>query len=245
MKRYLTVLSVLTVGCAEELNAVETEPLVSGCEQPRIVDEGAAQASWQGSLVDAMTGTPIEGVKVTVCEAGDHVCDETTAWDVALTDGDGVVDTTFPLDADGYDGWLRFERDGYVPTIFVANPPIVGDYTSSTPVLSTLAFDAFALLSDVAPDADLGHVASVVTDCDWNFTDGASLDTAPAGQAVVYTSDGFPDLDAVSTDASGAAVAFNVPVGEVAASVAREDGSSSSTAIVVRPGFLTQVVLTP
>jgi hypothetical protein len=155
--------------------------------------------------------SPVEGATITAFDASD------AQVGTATSAADGAYSISVPTGSAPVDGHVRGvgpKGGGYLDTLLFPPNPLYAD-TSSARVL-LLTSSTFGLLETFGVDQTdtKGFLAVLVLDCNGDPVQGATV-TAPDGATVIYTNGNLPDDQAQATDASGAALIFNVEPGSV------------------------------
>ncbi|MFO0749691.1 MAG: hypothetical protein U1F43_29080 [Myxococcota bacterium] len=197
-------------------------------------------------VTDPLTSAPVSDATVIACPPGDTLC--ATPLASATTDATGSATVTLAASLGAFDGFIQVSGAGLVPTRWLPNPiiprgqattvPLVGIATAQLPALS-------ALVGSI--DATQAQVLVRGLDCAATGVAEATLavDLHGSTTRVVYFAGGLPS-DATTTDASGMAGIFNVPVGGTAVLTASYDGAAyGSYSFRPEAGFLYQLTVVP
>jgi hypothetical protein len=176
------------------------------------------------------------GVTVEAFDNGDNSLGSTTsdATTAAYT-------LSVATGGDPVDGYLEGSTTatGYKQLTYVYPPQPLANDQASVPVLmvSNTTWAFLPLLSDGATQSNTnGLVGVLVVDCLGNPVSGASV-TVPGAQAIRYVAGtGIGDHTVTTTDASGIALAFDVPPGNVQVDATTTDHAFYEHTILVRGG---------
>ncbi len=191
--------------------------------------------------------TPISGVTVEAFDSGDNSLGSTTS--AATT---GAYALSLATGGDPLDGYLHGTKASYKETYVYPPQPLANDQ-ANVPVLliSTTNFGFIPIIAQAPQDASHGFVGLLVVDCLGNPVAGATVTVEGADPANVRYPQGtnIPTNSSGSTDASGIALVFDVPVATPPAPInvnASAAGHSfNQHAITVRAGVITTSVVAP
>jgi hypothetical protein len=157
--------------------------------------------------------------------------------------GLAVVHIPAPFPSPGYHtgGYLQVQEPSSVLSelIFWDFSPSAPSYSTPLVFFTPMQESYLELQLAGRVDEKLGAVIAWAFDCTTTFAPGVSFAVTdpPASPIFMYSQGGFLSPGATSTDGSGFAVAFNVPVGAVTmtATPATVGRPSSEVPLVVRP----------
>lgn len=116
-------------------------------------------------------------------------------------------------------GYFRTAKAGYVTSHLYPSGPVVADQMNvALPLIPPAWRDELAWYAGVELDPTRGIVSVIVTDCRGARVEGATVTFDPPVE-VVYWDPTFTDASADRTTINGHAWAFNVPAGDVRATV--------------------------
>lgn len=169
---------------------------------------GCAEATvvLSGTITDATSGDPLEGVEVCFDEPADIDCLQTDA------DGEGSAD--LPINSDLK---VRLTKTGYPEVLTHGNTEEVDLVGAQVGILSEEAADAALTLLGLTRDATKGHVLFVAAT---NVTlqskvAGVTADlTATTGTQFYATTAGLPDTGLDATTTAGAGAIVNIDPGD-------------------------------
>ena len=155
------------------------------------------------------------------------------------TDESGSV--TLMVEA-AFSGFVWFQSDSVVPTLYFFNPPIDHDQEIPPLSLSTPASRA-ALLGQLGADAARADVLVNAQDCLGKPASGVTFSVSPADPAAIgyYLVNGLPTNGAMATDATGYGGFLNLSMNAttVTATFAGTQQVIGSLGLVVRSGSST------
>jgi hypothetical protein len=204
---------------------------------------------------------------IEVCFISDANCESPLPVVASKVDGapSSVVQIRLPY---GFEAYLRLDAPGYVRTQYYFGGPLLGSEDGSIVVLGEpismhKSEDLASILEalDVESGADRGILMARTIDCAGALSDGVRLELLNTTgtpwamlNGVMFSA---PDLD-VTTDVSGVAGFFDVPIGGVVveASVRANCTSDSDcsvpawvtfgrTATLIRPNVISQLEVRP
>ena len=198
-----------------------------------------------GTIVDAATQDPIEGVEVCFDEPADIAC--------ITTDATGAASTELPMNVNIK---VRMTKAGY-PTVLthgnIEEADIIG---ARTALLSDTAADAALTILGETRDTSKGYVLfAATTDLTLQTkVEGATVtSTATTGTQFYASAMGIPDTSLTSTSAAGAGAIVNVDPGTYEITFAHTDkacvdgygwpvsGSDGTMELFVEAGVMTFV----
>ena len=151
--------------------------------------------------------------------------------DLFTADADALISTTWS-DAIGQYGfalstgnqpirtYARMRRAGHVTSYLYPSHAYWRDETNVfLPVLSPEWRDELAGHAGVELDPGKGIVGVIVSDCAGERVEGATVAFDPPAEAVAYWDPTFTDGSATTTSLNGHAWGFNIPAGEVHATI--------------------------
>lgn len=186
-------------------NAPDAAPPIPACNGGAVPDP----IYMNGEVANLIDNEVIGGALVTVrARQGDTKIDEMT------TDLTGAYAFTLATGAVPWQGYFRVQHAEHLDTLLyptqldrdIADVPL--------PLLNESNRSLGALLAGVQLDEDLGVVVAFFVDCDNQGVAGVSY-KMDNGIDFLYLGGDSVDPDATATDASGIALAFNVPLGSV------------------------------
>jgi hypothetical protein len=151
--------------------------------------------------------------------------------DLFTADTNALISTTwsddegrygFALDTDNQPvlSYARMRRAGHVTSYLYPSRAYWRDETNVfLPVLSPLWREMLAAFAGVELDAAKGIVGVIVTDCSGERVEGATVTFDPPAETVAYWDPTFTDGSSTTTSLNGHAWGFNVPAGEVHATI--------------------------
>jgi hypothetical protein len=231
-------------------------PLAAGLECVGKVEWAAPTVqkySYTYALLDVMTNAAIPSVVVKICAMADEACATPTAQ--GTTDADGKVTVDLPAGAQGLDGYVQFEKEGYPVTLgfysFVDNAAIYGTNDLSR-VYFLVTNQTIGLLTGmvgISQVAERGMAIFSGLNCT-NETQAGLVVTAANADAqtkAVYLKNGMPDATLTSTTVTSTGAIANIPVGKT--SIVTTDAASGKTVgkldVLVRAGAVTGLIAGP
>jgi hypothetical protein len=191
---------------------------------------------------DTLSGSTIvgvAGVSVKVLKPDGTMLTSTT------TAADGSYSFSLPSAGRPVDMYLRASLSGDRDTTLFPATPLYGSSDGGVLIMIKQSdFDLLATFSGTSQDAAKGAIGVVVVDCDGKVLPGAKVTTSPAGD-VVYVKGMAPDTTATMTDASGVALVFNVPAGNVTISAAVGGMTLRSHTVNALAGVTTTTAIRP
>jgi hypothetical protein len=177
------------------------EPLPTTAANP-ITVSGQAQAG-------AFSPTALTSALVTAFATG-------TAESLAVdtTDAGGLYSLTVATGGVPLNGYVRFQKGGYITTYGYPAVPLVASAIQNVLVPTATEIDVLELATDVTQPAGKGFIGVVVVDCAGDPIQGATVSTNGGG-TVRYNAGTTPSSTATSTAADGVAYVFNVTPGDV------------------------------
>lgn len=170
---------------------------------------GTAQSASAGGL------SPAAGVTVKAFAVGTQAPLATTS-----TSGTGAYSLSVPTGGAALDGYLLGTKQGFRDSYVYPPAKIFQDLPDATVLmLMPSTFDLLLTIAGATQTAGHGAIGIAVVDCNGDPVPGATVTAQAVGGGPVgtirYTSGQLPTPSATSTDASGLAFVFDVPVGEV------------------------------
>jgi len=216
-------------GCveAEGEGEVETESTTSSdlpeaatrfdfsCHGAPLPERAAEQVTLRGFTNDSYSGGALPGVAVDLfAKDGDVILDKTAS------DAGGSLAFELATGSEPLDHYARMTRDGHVTSYVYPSRPLVADAKDVFfPVLSPAWRSELASYAGVDVDPTRGIVAVIVTDCAGERVEGATVTFDPPAEAIAYWDPTFTDASATETTVNGHAWGFNVPAGDVHATI--------------------------
>jgi len=113
--------------------------------------------------------------------------------------------------------YVRTTESGYWSTYLYPPTPVFENQTGVQVVMTTnTQAGLLQNLTGVTIDPEKGWVSVLVLDCNGDPVEGATVTSSPAaGDTAYQDAGGVPSTSASATSASGVALLFNVPVGDV------------------------------
>jgi hypothetical protein len=222
------LLSVLLVGCAVEADdrvgqvETSTSPGSAGgvtdfdfsCRDQPLPARASDALSLSGFTNDSYSGGPLSDVAVDLLE--------TSGAKISTTWSDDSGRLAFALSTDNRPiySYARMSRPGHVTSYLYPSGPLTEDQVNVFfPVLPPTWRAELAGYAGVELDATRGIVGVIVTDCAGERVDGATVTFDPPAEAIAYWDPTFTDASGTVTSINGHAWGFNVPAGEVHATV--------------------------
>ena len=164
---------------------------------------------------DSYTGGLLPGVAVELRAVdGDHILA------AAASDATGVATLAVATGYHPVPTYGRMIHAGHVDSYLYPSGPLWRDERNMfLPVLSPAWRDELAGYAGVDLDPGRGIVEVIVTDCAGERVEGATVAFDPPADAVAYWDPTFTDASATQTTINGHAWGFNVPAGEVHATI--------------------------
>lgn len=193
---------------------------------------------------------PLEGLTVRVCQMADRDCANPVTE--GTSDANGEVTVQLPMGTTGFVGYGEITGGDILPTIGMANVPIVTERLEPVQIVLVKESELRMLVTVLGGtfDETRGHLSVYAWDCAQKLAPGASIqvDSPATDTGVFYFDDeGMPVKDATSTASFGLAGSYNVPVGDVtlSATVTATGAPMGKAATFTRAGWLTSVVFLP
>jgi hypothetical protein len=194
---------------------------------------------------DAVTGTPITAVTVSICRKQDFDCTNPIAAGLKPADSG---DLAFQVDA-GFDGFLSMNMVGALPGLFFFYPPVNDDRVlAGVPLLSKDILDQIGILAGKPYLPEKGVALLAAMDCRNQFAEGVHISSTDADQdtTAFYVIQKIPNSSATFTDSSGQGGLFNLRPGSVAIQGTLKDGRKVGTVtVVVKAGGITYTSMVP
>lgn len=196
-------------------------------------------------VLDYLTRAPLDDVKIMVCPEGEETC-------VAPAKG-----TSFEADtgrmvvkglAQGFQGRLTLEAEGYLPVDFESLRPIYDTAWEIGPVLmlTPALLEQLKKYQKVNIDTTKGAIATRVFDCDGLPAAGMTVSvTDSAGKVLYLSSDVLPTPGADLTDESGQAVAYDIEDAETTLRIKHGRDVLAQAQVLPTPGRLSYVHVYP
>lgn len=223
-------LTALLAGCPEDVPPVGEAPIL----EPEPAGAPIAIADGRLSCLGNNAPTPPAGRNLTLpgytraladpgnttgaqppasVEAFDSMGSLATAF---ASTSDGRVAVTVPIEATGFDGWVRVTAAGFVPTSLYSSRPYTSDAVAGWAWMPTPAeVTEHATMAGTAVTPGQGTLVGAVHDCDVFGVANAVIRYAGRTDGVVYY-DGFAPSSALTfTAVSGRFAVANVPPGPV------------------------------
>lgn len=131
----------------------------------------ATSATFTISFIEILFGVsdapPVDGLSVSACE-GDSACAEPLA--TGTTDAMGEVELTIPLTPQGFRGFFRLTKDGFVSGSLFLLPPIVRSFVwwhGPWAVFRSTSFAEMASADGRPLDPTKGSVVVLSSDCNY------------------------------------------------------------------------------
>jgi hypothetical protein len=155
--------------------------------------------------VDIVSQTPLAGVTAEACRKIDVNCEQPV--DMAVSDDNGALALNVARERDGlgFQGYVRFTRDGILPGIYVFTQPVESDLKVE-PVRMASPAIAGALAAQIGTtiDPDRGLLLMYLVDCQDKPAEGVIFSTDADGAAAkFYSVNGLPAATATATDTDG------------------------------------------
>jgi hypothetical protein len=169
-----------------------------------------------GALInDSYSGSLLSDVSVAlIATEGDEVLA------AGASKADGTATFEIATHNQAVRSYGRMSRDGHVTSYLYPSRPLWRDESNVfLPILSPAWREELAGHAGVALDPTAGIVAVIVTDCAGKRVEGATVTFDAPGVTVAYWDPTFTDASATQTTMNGHAWGFNVPAGEVLATV--------------------------
>jgi hypothetical protein len=193
---------------------------------------------------------PLAGLDITVCQMADTDCANPVTQ--GTSDANGEVTVELPMGTTGFVGYGEITGGNILPTIGMANVPIVTERTEPVQIVLVTQAELSLLVTFLGGtlDMDAGHMSVYAWDCAQQLASGATVhvDSPAGGSDVFYFDDsGQPVPSATETAAFGLAGAYNIPAGplELSATVAETGDPMGTATSFTRAGWLTSIVLLP
>lgn len=156
---------------------------------------------------------PVQGAEVKACSALDASC--SAPDDTEVTQEDGRVVLSIPIERRGYLGRFEASADGHVSVSLIYSPPLTSVPTDLDWLLPTESeFAAIAKSAGVEISLSLGHVVLVLHDCATAPAEGLTLSSSTGSADVFYLNENFvPSPTAKATGTSGIAGFYNISPG--------------------------------
>lgn len=208
------------------------------------------------TMVDATAQSrPVPGLDVRGCFSTDYTC-ANPVTPIIATDAMGTVTLSLPASAvtlrAGFIGYFYVTdpSNTYLPEMVFPGNTLTRSGVHERAVASTPAeASMLAALTGHVYDPTHGDVIVTAVDCAGVFAARMSftIDSTDAETKIIYTYNGFPDVIATDTDATGTAIIGNVPPGAATVRVHSTDLGKdvAVTHILVRAGTVSLVELTP
>jgi len=196
-------------------------------------------------VLDYVTREPLDDVTIMVCPEGEETC-------VAPAKG-----TSFEADtgrmvvkglAQGFQGRLTLEAEGYLPVDFESLRPIYDTAWEIGPVLmlTPALLEQLKKYQKVNIDTTKGAIATRVFDCDGLPAAGMTVSVTDSASKVLYlSSDVLPTPGADLTDESGQAVAYDIEDAETTLRIKHGRDVLAQTQVLPTPGRLSYVHVYP
>jgi hypothetical protein len=185
---------------------------------------------------------PGAGVKIEAFRKG-----ESAAVAMTTTDAQGNYSLTLTTNGVALDGYLKGTLTGFVDTYLYPPKPLAENFDMAS--MNMINQSTIDLLSDTLcgskQDAAKGAVAVIVADANRTAVAGAMVSSTPAAAKYCYNQGGFPNRNAVMTDADGIAYMLNVAPGNVSVSATKSGTTFASHSVEARAGVLTTTVIQP
>ena len=156
-------------------------------------------------------GTPIPGATMRACNKLDFTC--TTPGPIATTvsGADGLEKIFVPS---GFDGFYEVDAgSSYSPSILTRSPAFA-DESAQQGLVSFSLLTLGASQVNIMQDPNLGIVIATVFDCASQVAPGILFTASPlvGSERIVYFASSLPSSSATTTDTTGSAIIFNVPI---------------------------------
>jgi hypothetical protein len=169
-----------------------------------------------GMVVDLLSTSALNNVTVESRLRSDPM--NVLASDTTDTTGAFSVSVANP-GAMPVDAFLQFSLPSYATTYIYPSDPIAGDSTidEAGMIMSSNVLVIYSVSGAMALVPGNGTSLVVVMDCLGQSIEGATVGLSPtaAETQIGYLDGMMPSLSATATDASGVAVGFNVPAGDI------------------------------
>jgi hypothetical protein len=207
------------------------------------------------TAIDDIHQSPISGVVIKACDTGDVNC--ATPRATATTDPSGVARMTVPYISNvpfGFPGYFELSSSATVPYLYFLTAPLSEPKVSLTVILlSPTSQDTLASTGGVTVDPARGVIAAAAQDCWLSPASNVVLSAQGTDSQTQrrYYSRAMSALNpaAMSTDISGLAFFFNVPIGTQPITVTANPRSLGATSgrmgLFVRPGAISFANVTP
>jgi hypothetical protein len=205
---------------------------------------GGGMTTVKAQLLDLISGNPIPGLFVRLCNKLDTTCG--SPIDTPTPDASGWVSVTVKSDFDGY---LDIEGPNqmYLPALIFLDLVAIGQNTDIL-LIPVAAQQSLAQNAGIMIDPMKGLVLVRTVDCTNKRTDGVSVSMSPQGGAAgFYVINNALVTSATQTDGAGNAGFANVPVGTVTltGTVAASGKELGKVTTLSRAGAMTYQVLRP
>ncbi len=185
------------------------------CHDAPAPDKAMNPVLLSGFANDSYTGGPLPGVTVDLIATGDDRVLATTS-----SDSGGGLRFEIATDFEPITQYSRMIRPGHVDSYLYPSGPLWQDEINRAhPVIPPTWRDELAGHAGVTLDPGKGIVAVIVTDCAGERVEGAIVTFDPPADAVAYWDLTFTEASSTQTTLNGHAWGFNVPAGEVHATV--------------------------
>ena len=190
---------------------------------------------------------PVAGITVTAFSSAGATLESDTS------DSAGAYSITTASGGVPVDGYAQATGTGYMTTYLYPAAPIADNIDNATAlVIDAGTFFAIQVIAGLGGLGDgqqpgNGWIGVIVEDCNGDPVEGATVTTSPAGSAIRYLGppDGLPVADDTSTDASGLALVFNVPAGNVEVDASFGGHSLREHTVNARPDVNTTTLVMP
>jgi hypothetical protein len=168
---------------------------------------------------DSYSGSLLPGVAVSL-----HAVEGDALLAAGASSEEGTARLEVVTGSEAVRSYGRMARDGHITSYLYPSGPLWRDESNVfLPILSPAWRDQLAGFAGVTLDPEAGIVAVIVTDCAGKRVEGATVTFDAPGVTVAYWDGTFTDASATQTTMNGHAWGFNVPAGEVHATVTFED----------------------
>jgi len=234
MNGWVAVLLLAVVGCGADDAGPDQLPLLQADELATPTQPARYDFTCYGQALPVRAADPIlldafnydsyaidplaDAIVDLVAIEGDVILDR------AISDAGGGLSFEVETKGKPLDHYTRTERDGFVTSYHYMSGPLVEDEQNrALPLLPPAWRDELAGYAGVELDPTTGIVEVIVTDCLGMRVEGATVAFEPAGDTVAYWDLTFTEASATVTTDNGHAWAFNVPAGDVEATITLGD----------------------
>jgi len=205
-------------------------------------------------VTDGATSSPLQGLSVSACEAGEDPC---SSLATGTTDAQGSVTLQLPdlaPDSVGFDGYFEITSTAQPPSIvpflyFLSYPLSEAHATLQVGVQSSANLQSLVALVGVTLDMTHGIIAVSATDCLLLPSPGVTIAADPTDSEtrLIYVANGVLSATATSTDLSGGAFFLNASAQMVSVAVTPIGLGrvSSQTSLFVRAGAISFIEALP